>query len=433
MMTDFKSLAEDYWNGTADLLVRDHPVRRFYPGAQEIAPDLLYMKGHAGVSVIDTKAGIVLMDAGTTGEASKIFEAVRLWRPDVPVRAIIVSHHHMDHLWAIPLFDAEAQSRGWERPVVYAHARLSAHIARYRHMQPWHQAINRRQFGGQYAGFDDIPSLRDPDVAVEHPTTITLGQCTIKMFPALGETDDHLWAWVPERRWLFPGDLFIWAVPNAGNPQKVQRYCVDWADALRAMAEHPAELLVCGHGMPIFGAERVRQALCTTAEYLESIETQTVQLMNQALPLDEILQRVAPPAHLANVPYLQPIYDEPEFLVRNIWRRYGGWWDGEPDMLMPAPRAQQAREWIGLAGGTQPVLDRARALHESGDLRMASHLVELAVLAAPPELESAAHSLRTAIYADRAKATQSTMTIGIFSHFARSSELLRRDYLTVAS
>ena len=31
------------------------------------------------------------------------------------------------------------------------------------------------------------------------------------------------------------GDLFIWASPNAGNPQKVQRYPLEWADALRQM------------------------------------------------------------------------------------------------------------------------------------------------------------------------------------------------------
>ena len=81
---------------------------------------------------------------------------------------------------------------------------------------------------------------------------------------------------VPERGWIFTGDLFIWAVPNAGNPQKVQRYCVDWADALRAMAACDASLLVCGHGMPIFGVPRVRQALLDTAHYLDVIETQTV-------------------------------------------------------------------------------------------------------------------------------------------------------------
>jgi len=37
------------------------------------------------------------------------------------------------------------------------------------------------------------------------------------------------------------GDFLIWTFPNAGNPQKVERYVADWADALDEMAELGAE------------------------------------------------------------------------------------------------------------------------------------------------------------------------------------------------
>jgi hypothetical protein len=30
-------------------------------------------------------------------------------------------------------------------------------------------------------------------------------------------------------------------------------------------------------------------------------------------------------------------YDEPEFIVRNVWRLHGGWWDGNPATVKPAP------------------------------------------------------------------------------------------------
>lgn len=61
------------------------------------------------------------------------------------------------------------------------------------------------------------------------------------------------------------GDLFIWASPNAGNPQKVQRYPREWAEALRRMATLGVEYLLPGHGMPVIGADRIRQALGDTA------------------------------------------------------------------------------------------------------------------------------------------------------------------------
>ena len=50
------------------------------------------------------------------------------------------------------------------------------------------------------------------------------GDLTFELHHARGETEDATWTWVPERKLLAPGDLFIWRVPNAGNPQKVQRY-----------------------------------------------------------------------------------------------------------------------------------------------------------------------------------------------------------------
>ena len=75
----------------------------------------------------------------------------------------------------------------------------------------------------------------------------------------------------PDRKVLFTGDLFIWASPNCGNPQKVQRYARDWAQAFRAMAALDAEVLLPGHGLPIVGADRVRQALTEGAELLEIV------------------------------------------------------------------------------------------------------------------------------------------------------------------
>ena len=46
------------------------------------------------------------------------------------------------------------------------------------------------------------------------------------------QTDDHTWLYLPQHRAVCTGDLFIWASPNCGNPQKVQRYPLDQARAL---------------------------------------------------------------------------------------------------------------------------------------------------------------------------------------------------------
>jgi alkyl sulfatase BDS1-like metallo-beta-lactamase superfamily hydrolase len=128
---------------------------------------------------------------------------------------------------------------------------------------------------------------------------------------------------------------------------------------------------------------------------------------------------VRAPAHLAERPYLQAVYDEPEFVVRNVWRLYGGWWDGAPAHLKPAPEATLGREIATLAGGIDALVARAKSVAAGGDLALASHLIDWAVAAAPGD--RAAHVVRAEIYHARVGAAAALMTRGIFAAAARES------------
>ena len=131
------------------------------------------------------------------------------------------------------------------------------------------------------------------------------------------------------------------------------------------MAALRPELLLPAHGLPIGGEDRIQRVLDETATVLESLVTQTLDLMNAGATLDTIVHTVRVPSALLERPYLQPVYDEPEFVVRNIWRLYGGWYDGNPARLKPAPDAELATEVARLAGGAPALADRALALVEA--------------------------------------------------------------------
>ena len=217
---------------------------------------------------------------------------------------------------------------------------------------------------------------------------------------------------MPEERVVLTGDLFIWASPNCGNPQKVQRYPKDWARALREMAGLGAEVLLPGHGLPILGADRVREALDDSAELLEVLHDETLAMMNGGATLDEIVHTVRAPDRLLERPYLRPVYDEPEFVVRNVWRLYGGWYDGNPARLKPPTDAAVAAEVAAFAGGADALAARATAVADAGDLRLAAQLVEWAVAAAPTD--RGVRDTMADIYARRVDAESSTMAKGIF-------------------
>ncbi|MCL6641250.1 MAG: MBL fold metallo-hydrolase, partial [Candidatus Rokubacteria bacterium] len=134
---------------------------------------------------------------------------------------------------------------------------------------------------------------------------------------------------------------------------------------------------------------------------------------NQGARLDDVVHAVRAPRHLLERPYLRPVYDEPEFVVRNIWRYYGGWYDGDPSHLKPAPAAALAAELADLAGGAHRLAGRAQELAAAGDLRLAGHLAELAAQAAPDD--PGVHAVRAEVFGARAREEASTMSRGIFS------------------
>ena len=51
---------------------------------------------------------------------------------------------------------------------------------------------------------------------------------------------------------------------------------------------------------------------------LETIQQQTIELMNQGKNLDEVIRGVVFPEKLLARPYLRPVYDDPEFIIRFI-------------------------------------------------------------------------------------------------------------------
>jgi alkyl sulfatase BDS1-like metallo-beta-lactamase superfamily hydrolase len=170
--------------------------------------------------------------------------------------------------------------------------------------------------------------------------------------------------------------------------------------------------------LPIAGPERIRRVLLDVAEALEFLVARTLEMMNSGARLNDIIHTVHVPKALLEKPYLAPLYDEPEFVVRNIWRMYGGWHDGNPANLKPARDARLAAELAALAGGARRLAERAEELAED-DIRSACHLAELAVQAEPDNVF--AHGVRADVYQRRREQETSLMSKGIYGYAAGES------------
>ena len=391
-------------------------------GLADFGTGIALVASFSHVVAISGERGLTLVDTSSANLAEAALGSLRQWSTD-PFDTFVYTHGHLDHVGGAPRFAAEAAAQSRPRPRVVAHTAVADRFRRYDATEGYNARINSRQFRNQRR-LNARPDRWTvdwvwPDVSFVDRLQIDLGGRAAVLHHDRGETDDHAWVWLPEERIICGGDFLTWVFPNAGNPQKVQRYPAEWARALRAMAALEPELFLPAHGLPISGRDRIGRVLTEVAAALESLVEQTLSLMNEGATLDEVIHTVAVPPDLVGRPYLRAVYDEPEFVVRNIWRLYGGWWDGDPANLKPAGTSEMAAELAALAGGAERLAGRAVELSGSGSHRVACHLAELAARAKP---ESAAvHAARAEVYRRRREQETSLMARSIYGEAADRS------------
>lgn len=383
-------------------------------GPVEVAERTWFASQFSGVTCFETDEGLVLVDTGMRQFAPAIAAMLRQ-KTQAPVHTAIYTHGHVDHAYGLDAFLLPDQ----KPPRVIAHSAMPARFARYAATAGHNAALNARQFGGtveaatseSYRTFGPPPV--PPDTLYDDALDVEVGGVRFELRHCRGETDDHTWVFCPDRRVLCPGDLFIWAVPNDGNPQKVQRYPFDRARGLREMAVRQPQALCPGHGGPVVGdSPKIIRMLTETAAFLEAVVSRTMAAMeNGSPPHVDIVTGIDLP--VSDSPWLQPVYDDTEFLARNVIRYYGGWWSGRPCELKPAPRAALAEEIAALSGGALSLAERAETLSGQGEFRLACHLADYALEAAPGD--PAVQAKVAAVYERRAAQETSLMAINIFN------------------
>lgn len=388
-------------------MLTDDPLNarlNLFAPAHEVAPNVLLFANFVNNYAIVLGDRLLVVDPGFLHLSAIFHESVRAWTK-APLDTVVYTHGHADHAFGVGPFLAAG-----ERPSIIAQENCLARFRRYALTHGWNARINQRQFS--------LPQPMFPNEFVWPTLTFTdalrqrIGGYEVHYYAAKGETDDACYVWIPDLGYLFCGDLIIWQSPNCGNPQKVQRYPLEWAEALERMAALGAEYLFPGHGLVVRGERAVRLVLLDTARYLRVIIEQVLERMNAGQSPEEIVHAVEPDPELAQRPYLQPTYDHPKFIVRNLLRLWGGWWNGNPADLLPAPLREQAAEIARLAGGVDALIQRGRELLAAGNSVLAAHLAEWAVRAHPehrPALE-----LKRDVYARRLEEEPSLMAQGIY-------------------
>jgi alkyl sulfatase BDS1-like metallo-beta-lactamase superfamily hydrolase len=357
---------------------------------EQIEPGLAMFHGFANVAFAYGRGEMLAADTSSRQMGRMAIEGIRKIT-DEPISVIVYTHGHGDHAFGTEAFFHDAAQRGYARPKVWAHEDLSARFRRYARTAGWQAHINRLQFGVTVPvdGIFAERSQQPPDLTFRGMQLLELGGEAVELHHAMGETDDATWVWMPMRRVAMVGDLIVSSLPNTGNPNKVQRYTLEWAEALEKIAARKPRFVLPGHGPAYKGEDVCEELLRETARALRFIHDEVVRRLNAGQwPVEVIEADIQLPADLAAKPFLVPVYGCVPFVVRDVIRRYAGWWSGEPSQMFPARRADRAADIIGICG-RDALLSQARKLRGEGHLQRALALAELAANANSKDAEAA--------------------------------------------
>lgn len=416
-MADLFALSDDILKSNNH---NNRPFGRINHELSELDDGLSFVEAFSNSVNFSTDEGLVIVDTSSILGGQRVVDAIRHWRPKDRFNSLIYSHGHVDHVGGSGAFIASAAENKTPNIEIYGHENVAKRFNRYELTNGYNQVINHRQFGSEITGSFLPKDAGAPTTTYETYLKIQKGDVEFELNYAKGETDDHTWIWVPKYKAICAGDFFIWNFPNAGNPQKVQRFPLEWAAAMRAMAAKKPEYFLPAHGLPIRGSEQIAKVLNNCALVLEHLVKETLSMMNEGARKNEIVHTVKVDQALLDLPYLRPLYDEPEFVINNIWRLYGGWYDGNPANLKPALESSLATEIANLAGGSLHLGNRAMEVADDKDFRLACHLIEYAVNSDPSN--KLLHSIRSKIYQLRVAEESSLMSKGIFGHASRESK-----------
>lgn len=393
-------------------------------GTVPVAPGVWILRGQGNSIVFELEVGLVLVDAGPGGRVTAgMIDALRAVS-DAPLHAICFSHGHLGYNGGLAAWLAHARARGDAPPRCIAHANLPRRAARYRETMALQERMAELQFRratGSMAG--KFPAPMPTETFAEQLLIGDPHGEHVQLLWAPSETDDSLALWHPGRRILYGGPAVIDSIPNLGTPFRTQRDAVRWADTLDRLAALQPDLVVREFGEPLAGAAQVQQVLGQTAKALRWVRAEVVRMMNAGLGEREILDAIAFPPELFDVPWMQPTYGDPAWIARDVYRSENGWWDRNPTHLHPAPRAE-ADAAIAQAITDKPaVIARASALAQQGHTQLALHVIDLlATLQCDGPEIAQARRLKAQWMRQRASQTRSFISKSLFHAAAQMIE-----------
>ena len=340
--------------------------------------DAIYMATVTGnVYLVTTPAGNVVIDTATANdapEARKLLGAVS----QGPVKYIILTHGHADHIGGINLWK-EAGTQ------IIAQRNYYEFVNYVTRLEGFFAPRNAAAFGrppkevGPWAG--NFGAKIEPTIFFDDKYSFTLGGVKFELFSTPGETPDHLTVWIPAYKVAFIGDNY----KGAGLPEPMSfpnlyairgtkpRWALDWISSIDKVLALKPEIVLSGHGDPINGNAEITRLLTRYRNAIQYVHDEVVKGMNSGKDVFTLMQEIKLPASFD----LTQSFGKVSWTVRGIYDGYAGWFDLNPSTMYETPPSSVYPDLVKLAGGPEAIVRLALEKFEAGEPVETLHLTDV--------------------------------------------------------
>jgi glyoxylase-like metal-dependent hydrolase (beta-lactamase superfamily II) len=287
-------------------------------------------------TIIVNERDVVLVDDGAGPTVARaLVEDIKLIT-NKPVRWVINTHYHYDHVAGNSIFGPDVQIIGQESlpPAIMD--------LDWKHMEPYTGAVGRmkvrvvalkkqiaeekdgkarasleQQLAAAQADLDQQPLLqpRAPTITFSSNMTLHSGQREIQLrFLGFGHTHGDTVVFLPKERIVCTGD-FMEGFPEGARLSYLGDGVFDkWIASLEALKQLDFDTVLPGHGAPFRGKANIT----AFQSYLSDLITQVATLRKQGLSAEQTALKVDLTSHGADMPEIKG----PGADVRGVRRMY---------------------------------------------------------------------------------------------------------------
>jgi glyoxylase-like metal-dependent hydrolase (beta-lactamase superfamily II) len=189
---------------------------------------------------------------------------------------LIISHYHTDHFYGAKAFKEKGA-------IIIAHP----YALEYLGSDEAQRMFNARL---RLLGKDLMKGTVQmaPDLLVDKSLLILLEGERFEIHHwCKAHTNGDLVLWIPSRKVLISGDIvFGGRVPFLGSGNSKS-----WIECLDKILELEPEVLLIGHGEPLFGKENIKKQVAWTKKYIQDIRSVVRKLYEEGLSVEEVRAR----------------------------------------------------------------------------------------------------------------------------------------------